>query len=199
MVSEGEMRARVLNLCKASSAEEERVLVYSGRITEVKQVGLLLRLFAQIHILRPKTHLLILGSGNLLRHVIKQGSSLPNVHVMGNCSHALVMKFLEGADAFISLSCYEGLPLAVLEAASCRLPLILSDIPAHRYLSDKFDNSRVLLDSRSPNPIDVVFFLDSIGLRNEVGRFLPPEFAWGNVVQDYLNWGRLGSNTTISS
>lgn len=196
---ENTLRAKLLNLCNVSSADDERILVYSGRITEVKQIELLLRFFGQIRSIRPKTHLLILGSGNLLRRVTKKAVSIPNVHVIGYCSHEAVMQFLEGADAFVSLSCYEGLPLAVLEAASCRLPLILSDIPAHRYISSRFDNPALLLDSMNPSPVEGVAFLDKIGLRNEVGQVLPPEFAWGSIVQNYLNLTRLGADPSFGS
>ena len=43
---------------------------------------------------------------------------------------------MKRADAFVSLSRFEGCPNAVLEAAACGSPLVLSDIPAHRELLD---------------------------------------------------------------
>jgi glycosyltransferase involved in cell wall biosynthesis len=196
---ESGMRVKLLRLCNASNAEDERILIYSGRITEVKQIGLLLRLFGQIRSLRPKTHFLVLGSGNLLCRTKKQAALIPNVHILGSRQHAAVMEVLEGADAFISLSCYEGLPLAVLEAASHRLPLILSDIPAHRYISSRFDNPTVLLNSRDPDPAQVVAFLDRIRRRIGAGQGLPPEFAWDNIVRSYLNLVRVRSDPDSSS
>ncbi|HKQ52025.1 MAG TPA: glycosyltransferase, partial [Pyrinomonadaceae bacterium] len=43
---------------------------------------------------------------------------------------------MKRADAFVSLSRFEGCPNVVLEAAACGSPLIVSDIPAHRELFD---------------------------------------------------------------
>ena len=41
------------------------------------------------------------------------------------------------ADAFVSLSRFEGCPNVVLEAMACGCPLVVSDIPAHRELLDE--------------------------------------------------------------
>ena len=76
---------------------------------------------------------------------------------------------------------------------------MLSDIPAHRYISSRFDNPALLLDSMNPSPVEGVAFLDKIGLRNEVGQVLPPEFAWGSIVQNYLNLTRLGQDPSFGS
>jgi len=45
-----------------------------------------------------------------------------------------VWGLMKRADLFISLSHYEGLPNAILEAIACDCPLILSDISSHRAL-----------------------------------------------------------------
>ncbi len=41
------------------------------------------------------------------------------------------------ADAFVSLSRFEGCPNVVLEAMACGCPVVVSDIPAHRELLDE--------------------------------------------------------------
>lgn len=43
-----------------------------------------------------------------------------------------VVPYLQAADLFVSASLSEGMPLAVLEALSCGLPALLSDIEPHR-------------------------------------------------------------------
>jgi glycosyltransferase involved in cell wall biosynthesis len=47
-----------------------------------------------------------------------------------------ILGWFKRADLFVSVSQFEGNPNAVLEAAACGCPLVLSDIPAHRELFD---------------------------------------------------------------
>lgn len=58
----------------------------------------------------------------------------PNVTVTGWLNHADTRKHLNDAHAYLSLSLWEGLPRAALEAMSRCLPVLLSDIPGHREL-----------------------------------------------------------------
>ena len=46
-----------------------------------------------------------------------------------------VVPWLQACDLFVSASASEGMPLAVLEAISCGLPVLLSDIPSHREIA----------------------------------------------------------------
>lgn len=55
---------------------------------------------------------------------------LPRVHFHGFIAD--VVPWLQACDLFVSASASEGMPLAVLEAISCGLPALLSNIPSHR-------------------------------------------------------------------
>lgn len=55
-----------------------------------------------------------------------------------------VTPHLQCADYFASLSKSEGMPLAVLEAISCGLEVLLSDIPPHREIASKYQGARLL-------------------------------------------------------
>jgi glycosyltransferase involved in cell wall biosynthesis len=47
-----------------------------------------------------------------------------------------IWTLMKGADAFASLSRFEGCPNVVIEAMACGCPLVVSDIPAHREILD---------------------------------------------------------------
>ena len=75
--------------------------------------------------------LFILGGGPLLdkcREIAGEG-----VHVLGPQPN--VVDYLRASDLFVSLSASEGMPLAVLEAISCGLPVLLSDIGPHKEIA----------------------------------------------------------------
>jgi glycosyltransferase involved in cell wall biosynthesis len=59
-----------------------------------------------------------------------------------------VWSWMKRADVFISASLFEGHPNAVLEAAACGCPLVLSHIPGHRKMLD--ERGAFFVDPSSP-------------------------------------------------
>lgn len=80
----------------------------------------------------PDTTLAILGEGpdRLAMEALARAAGVA-VELPGKVD---VRPWLQAADLFLSASRAEGLPNAVMEAAACGLPLLLSDIPPHREL-----------------------------------------------------------------
>lgn len=173
--------------CRVEFSKESKIIVYAGRLTATKQVGLLLRLFAEVNRKRPETHLVVIGSGSVLSTIKKTADVIPNAHVLGYVPHSELLPYLRGSDFFASLSCYEGLPLSALEASSQGLPLILSDIPAHRYLLSSMLGSGILISSRRPSTTDVVDFIDRPKRLTGGSPPLSTEFSWESVVRRYLS------------
>lgn len=76
-----------------------------------------------------------------LRHSLGLDDS---VYFVGFLPPESVWALMKAATVFVSLSAYEGCPNAVMEAMTCGCPLVLSDIPAHREITD--ENSAYLVD-----------------------------------------------------
>jgi glycosyltransferase involved in cell wall biosynthesis len=73
----------------------------------------------------------MLGDGPLLERCRHQASKgVGDVRLPGYVED--VSSYLQAGDFFLSASHSEGLPNTVMEALSSGLPVILSDIPAHR-------------------------------------------------------------------
>jgi glycosyltransferase involved in cell wall biosynthesis len=81
------------------------------------------------NLLGSKFHLLVIGEGPEMEE-LKSLSKNERIAFLGNSKE--VNQLLRKADCFISASSAEGLPNAVLEALSCDLPVILSDIEPHK-------------------------------------------------------------------
>lgn len=79
-----------------------------------------------------KLYLVIVGDGVLRPQI--ETLDKHNSCIIYAGSSAKVRDYLAASDAFISASFSEGLPNGVLEALSCNLPTILSDIPPHNEL-----------------------------------------------------------------
>ncbi|MFM8004438.1 MAG: glycosyltransferase family 4 protein, partial [Dolichospermum sp.] len=110
--------------------DAERLFVYQGRIAQEKNVESLLRAWKQSG-MRPHTKLLVVGDGPLK-------SSLESFY---GTEHGIIwlgfiadenrrIEILRGSDVFILPSLVEGLSLSLLEAMSCGLACLATDVGA---------------------------------------------------------------------
>lgn len=109
------------------------LLLAVGRLSEQKNVFVLVDALSRALVRLPGHQALVLGEGPLRGAIEAQVASGPvpgRIH-LGGVSPS-VGWWMERADAFVSASLYEGHPNVVIEAAAAGCPLVLSDIPAHR-------------------------------------------------------------------
>lgn len=100
--------------------------IYIGNISELKNVKFLVESFTKMN--NEKLFLDVVGEGSLLTE-LRQKYNTNNVKFWGYQND--VTHLLEKSNYFISASLSEGMPLAVLEAVTCGLPVVLSDIESH--------------------------------------------------------------------
>jgi glycosyltransferase involved in cell wall biosynthesis len=88
--------------------------------------------------------LLMIGDGPLMEECKALANQFPNrkIFFLGNQPETL--KYLKCADYYIASSYSEGLPTSVMEAMSCGLPVILSNIQPHIELVDKIKDWKYL-------------------------------------------------------
>lgn len=115
----------------------KNVLLFSGKLVEVKGVDILLRA-AKIY---EKEDILtiICGEGVLHEELEKLAKhlNLKNVVFIGNQSQKMLNKLYNIADATILSSRYEGLPLTVLESLACGTPVVVTDIDSMKKFMKK--------------------------------------------------------------
>jgi glycosyltransferase involved in cell wall biosynthesis len=107
----------------------EPVIITAGRLHPQKGQWHLLRAFAKIR-RNVACRLAILGTGELeayLRGLAKDLSVEQDVYFLGWQQNPF--KYLAKANVFVLPSVSEGLPLVLLEAMACRLPVIATDCP----------------------------------------------------------------------
>lgn len=114
----------------------ETVWVVSGHLSERKDPLFLIRAWRERIPASRKTRLVFLGGGPLENVCREAADGLGCVEFLGRVPD--VARYLQAADGLISASKAEGLPNAVLEAMSCGLPVVLTDIPPHRELVKSF-------------------------------------------------------------
>ncbi len=103
-----------------------------GNLRVRKNVGLIIEAFKEIE--NTDIQLLIVGQGSEYEMLMKQASGDNRIIFTGATSRP--KDFLQSSDYLVSSSLAEGLPNTVLEALSCGLVPILSDIEPHKELVD---------------------------------------------------------------
>lgn len=115
------------------SLRDEFAWLSVGRLDPVKNHAMLLCALAK---LPTHARLIVAGAGPLAGALQSQAAELGiqgKVRFPGFQTD--VLPLMQAADAFVLTSHWEGLPMAFLEAASCELPAVVTDIPAMRELA----------------------------------------------------------------
>lgn len=109
------------------------VALYTGRIDLLKDLGTLVRAWAEVNRLRSDVTLLVIGDGNQRRGVEREVAALGlggSVKFLGEMPQ--VRNYVASSDIFVLPSLAEGMSVSLLEAMSYGLAVVVSDIPANR-------------------------------------------------------------------
>lgn len=116
-------------------AGDDEVILHMARLSPEKNAGVLVRAFPDVVRARPRARLVFCGDGPLSAPLAAQAAAL------GLRDRVLFADFvpdparwLKRASAVVTVSSFEGCPGSVLEAMAAGIPLIVSDIGAHRAL-----------------------------------------------------------------
>jgi glycosyltransferase involved in cell wall biosynthesis len=137
-------------------SDKDFVICSVARISPQKNVSTLYRAFAEFKKVIPKCHLIHVGTGKDIGGIEALEAEL------GISNNVTRVPFIEDplpiyqvSDCFALTSLYEGLPLVVLEAIACNLPLVLSDVPGHSI----FKNIG-LTDAEFSRPMNIKSFVN---------------------------------------
>jgi glycosyltransferase involved in cell wall biosynthesis len=121
---------------KSMGVDPGKYIVFLGRLVPEKCPDLLIQAFQA---LQSKNWKLVLVGGNggtdsYLSKLYQLAASNPNIIFTGELRGTRLAEIVRGAGMFILPSNLEGSPLALLEAMRESIPVIASDIEAHREL-----------------------------------------------------------------
>ncbi len=108
--------------------DADSIVLYVGRLSVEKNVGLLVKAAKLVVQKRPKTKFLIVGGGAEELELKQLASGEKNIVFTGRIPHPEIPKYHRAADLLVLPSFYEGIPLVVVEAAAAGLPVICTDV-----------------------------------------------------------------------
>lgn len=104
-------------------------IVYCGKLAAAKGVFSLLHAFQKLDKKLFNLHLIGSGSGQEANKIRQIANSTEGVYLHGAVSQKKLGDIFRSCDIFVLPSFYEGLPLVILEAMACGLPVVVSKLP----------------------------------------------------------------------
>lgn len=130
---------------KLNLPTNKKIFIWCGVFIERKDAITLVKAITQIK--NKNLFFVFCGNGVLEDICKKELSNNNNVLFTGFVNN--IKDYLQASDYYITTSLSEGLPMTVLEALSCGLPCILSDIPQHKYILKNTENIVLFFETKN--------------------------------------------------
>lgn len=149
---------------------DRRLLLWVGRMVDVKGLDTLLAAFDQARQKQSDLHLLLVGDGPLratLQADVQRRGLTDHVTFAGAQSPAQLPDWYRAADLFVLSSWSEGLPNVLREATACGRPFVSTDVGSVREIADSHGNAPFA---------ELVPVGDSAAMAAAIERVLRPEY-----------------------
>lgn len=173
--------------------DDRPLLLFVGKVIPIKRLEWLLETVRRL----PDARAIIVGGYNeegygdhYYRNLVRSFAGvMDRVTFTGEVPWEKVGKYLAAADIFAFPSSFEGMPNAVLEAMATGLPVVASDIPAHRALIQDGTTGLLAADVSSLTQMAKRLVQDE-DLRNGIGKnaraFVQEHMSLERCAQLYL-------------
>lgn len=146
--------------------KEANRIIFVGRLEEQKNIFNLLKAIAG-----PEIKLVIFGGGSLRKELEKSSKKLGvNVEFKGNIPNDRLPEELNRSEIFVLPSYFEGNPKTLLEAMSCGLPCIGTNVPGVRELIKHKENGYLCETSSDSIRKAIQEVMADQNLRQKIGR-----------------------------
>ena len=112
-------------------SRHKKILITVGRLTHMKAQDRLIRVLQDLRANGKNVGLVILGEGDERQALEELASDLGlrgNIYMPGEVGNPF--PYMAAASVFALVSDFEGLPMVLIEAAACGLPIVSVDIPS---------------------------------------------------------------------
>jgi len=177
----------VESLPKNKEKKYEKQIIFAGRLSKEKGVGVLLEICKK---LSDDVDIIILGTGPETNKIKYISNSKKNVHFLGYLPKEKIIPLIRGSDILIQPSLNEGISSTILEAMACKIPIIATNVGGNMELIEH-NQTGFLVDPNSSSQfldlIDYIFSnMDKINLITNNAFTHVQQYDWNVVGQKYI-------------
>lgn len=172
----------------------ERYVLYTGVLRARKGLFDLLECARYVCRRRSDVRFLICGNGPLLPKLnekIRKLELQERVVLLGHVRRGDLVRLCQNATVHVVPSHYEGLPTVLLEAMSCALPVVATNVGGTSEVISNGSNG-FLVPPKSPERMSelILRLLDDDTLREEIGK------AARKTILEHYTWNTIADNVT---
>jgi glycosyltransferase involved in cell wall biosynthesis len=119
----------------SSNHDSNNILLWVGRFVKGKRPDILIKAMVEIRKKIPDVRLIMLGRGPLKSHchiLAKKYNLLKSIQFLSYVSNVRLLELYRKSSVVLLTSEQEGVPRTILEALSCGIPVVVSDLPQIR-------------------------------------------------------------------
>lgn len=166
----------------------QKQIIFAGRLSKEKGIITLLELAKK---LPHDLHLLIIGAGPEEDKVIETTKLAPNLHFLGYQQKEKTIELIRGSDILIQPSIAEGISSTLLEAMTCRIPIIATNVGGNKEIIEHNKTGTLIEPNSSEKMLDAIFLLLSNNQNTEImveeAYRRVQKYDWSHVGNLYLN------------
>ncbi len=173
-------------------------LLFVGRISKDKNLDFLLETYTAIAQTKKQVNLILAGDGPYYEELKDKTAGMEGVYLTDTLSQEMLPDMYSGADLFVMPSTTDTFGMVVLEAQSCGLPAVVSDVGGPKEIivegvtgyiakaNDKADwvekiESVIRLKEENPEKYEE--------LKNRARTHVLDKYDWNSVIKEYQRAG----------
>jgi len=159
---------------RSKSLLEKDIVLFTGRLIAAKGIKYLVEAIPKVLRENPNTLFVFIGPGNSLpyrRRLKELGVPEKNLMFVGYLKESSdLVEYYRASSVFVAPTLYENLPIRVLEAMACGVPVIASNVCAIPEVIDNGVNGILIQPGSIDELADVICcLLGDPGLRRKIG------------------------------
>lgn len=181
-----------LNFRRGFNGEETEIkALFVGRLVEQKNPLIVVKAFEKLQKINLPISLKIIGDGKLKEEIENYifHNQIQNIKILGRMSQSEVIQEMQNAHLLIAPSKAEAMSMSILEAISCGMYVLASNISGNKELiMDGFNGCFVKEEVDIIEKIKLFYnekFTKNYQYPEELFKYLNQKYAWEKTVSDY--------------